>query len=407
MHDFEHVTIRALSLAIQAGIPTLLVSQPGTAKTEILNVMLRKLCVDYQVSIAALYDPPYFGGYPAPGIYDPTVDTATGQPQDPTQIVSQLPNRWVVRLQKASENGRVGQFLDELTSAPPATRAAALRGVQDGTWGEHRILNLSTVAAMNEADVAESGIDLAAPTANRFFHLPWNPPHDWWLDQMIAGYPPPEGIVTLPKDWKEKFLPQASALIYAYHKRFPGRAEQMPDQAALRSKSWPSFRTWEYTRQLLAAAIAVGERLPKIDPHAPKADGDGDPVVFDSGLIYTFLTGCVGAGVAREFMVYISELDLPDPESLISHPESTTLPDRGDKAYVMLSAVVAAVAANNTEQRWQNAVKVMCKGYPSHPQVAWPVLRSLVQVNNHYRIPPEIDVFKDLMTKAGLIKASP
>ena len=42
-------------------------------------------------------------------------------------------------------------------------------------------------AAANPADVAASGWELAAPTANRFVHLEWSMPLEVYTESLVSG----------------------------------------------------------------------------------------------------------------------------------------------------------------------------------------------------------------------------
>ena len=69
--------------------------------------------------------------------------------------------------------------------------------------------------------------------------------------------------------------------------------------------------------------------------------------------------GCVGDGVGLEFLTWLQELDLPDPEAALRDPETVVFPDRGDRLYAAVSAVASAVAADPTPDRWLAGWRVL------------------------------------------------
>src|SRR5262249_15721917 len=74
------------------------------------------------------------------------------------------------------------------------------------------------------------------------------------------------------------------------------------------------------------------------------------------------VAGAVGAAAAAEFLAWRADLDLPDAEAALQNPSGFVLPDRGDRAYAALSALTAAVLADNTVARWEAAWKAIATG---------------------------------------------
>ena len=62
--------------------------------------------------------------------------------------------------------------------------------------------------------------------------------------------------------------------------------------------------------------------------------------------------GCVGDGAGAEFLAWLLEMDLPDPEEVLADPAAFRLPERADRAYAALAAVTAAVTAQPSPERW-------------------------------------------------------
>ena len=120
-------------------------------------------------------------------------------------------------------------------------------------------------------------------------------------------------------------------LIAAFLHVRPALASAPPTDAVSAGHGWPSPRTWEMAGRLMAAAGAAG------------ASGDAR-----SALI----RGAVGDGAGVEFLAWLVEMDLPDPEQALADPASFRLPERGDRAYAALAAIASAVASNPTPERW-------------------------------------------------------
>lgn len=365
--QFEHV-INAVGVAIQAGIPVLLTGPVGDAKTSIVEDCFKTLCDERHTAIVALHDPPQFGGYPVPR----------------DNGVALLPTDWVLRLAGAKK--RAGLFLDEFSNGAPATRSAAMRGVLDGTWGDATIPLLSTVAAMNPAEISESGYELSAPLSNRFIHIDWDMPVPYWVEQLVSGFPAVK-ITTVPDDWRKTTLPKATTYLAAFGNSNPGAIKQMPNDAAARQHAFPTLRSFTNARDCVAACEAAGLDL-------------------EHEVTVLLVRGCVGPGAAKEFLNYANELDLPDPEELLKHPKTLQLPARGDRCFAVLTAVVSAVLANNTVERWSAAWDVLSRAVDmDRADVAATSARSLAhQPPKGAKLPQAIDAFIPVLRDAGLLQ---
>jgi hypothetical protein len=320
--------LKALSVCIQIEQPVLLVGEPGVAKTALVEALMATLCVAHETRIAALSEPTDFGGFPVP-------DLERG-------CVRYLPAQWLHSLAGQLRGERKGLFLDEFSNAPPATRSAALRGILDGRWGDLQIPRLATVAAMNPANQAESGFALSAPLSNRFVHLPWALDVSWWAGQLMAGFPTPTDCVAeVPDDWREN-LPEARRLVAAFAARKVDAIQAVPKARAAQGNAWPSMRSWTVVTLLVAACTSAGVGL------GPLVDGTRS---IDD-VLRLLVAGAVGDGPALEFLAYVSELDLPDPEAILADPSSLKFGKRDDINHTVMSSVVAATAVDYTQARW-------------------------------------------------------
>lgn len=387
---FEH-TIKALAVCIQAKVPALLEGGVGEGKTAIISALFRRFSDDFETNIVALQEPPEYGGYPVP--QPARVDDA-GVVVEPA-VAAKLPVRWVVRLGKAK---RPGLFLDEFSNGAPAVRSATMRGVLDGTWGETHIPNLATVVAMNPPDIAESGYELSAPLSNRFCHLGWDMDVEYWNRQHIAGFPEPDGGGALPADWQKHML-WARTMVAAFANARGSAFCKMPEAVSERSKPFPTYRSWMMAETLLAACRALGYGI-------GTTPGQGSPQgVAPDDVVVKCVAGCVGHGAAIEFLAYASELDLPDPEVVLANPKALVLPERGDRAFAVLTAVVSAVLANKTVPRWNACWAVLAKATTENrPDIAASSARLLAAHRPPgANLPKEISAFVPLLKGAGLM----
>ena len=62
-----------------------------------------------------------------------------------------------------------------------------------------------------------------------------------------------------------------------------------------------------------------------------------------------------------EFLAWRRDLDLPDPEEVLEHPDRFRVPGRGDQAFAVLTAVVSAAVGNLTKDRWLAAWTVLAR----------------------------------------------
>lgn len=355
---------QAVAIAVQAGIPVLLWGAPGTGKTSFINSLGKQLGLPVETIIASIREPSDFSGLPV---------LVNGE-------VKMAPPAWAKRL---AEAGRGILFLDEISTAPPAVQAALLRVVLDRVVGELELpKEVLIIAAANPPEEAASGWDLSAPLANRFCHIDWDISPNEWTEGFVTGFK--EGdIPVLPKDWKNN-ISKIKSLISAFINARPQILLQIPKEESRMGRAWPSPRTWEMAAYLYAAAESINA-----------ADDVKTALV----------TGSVGEGPGIEFMTWIKDLDLPDPEELLKKPQDFMLPQRSDKAYAVLSAVAYAVVENSTEKRWLAAWQIIHNAVKQGGKdVAAAAVKILIQARKpNYKLPiEEIQAFIPLLTAAGI-----
>jgi hypothetical protein len=371
---------RDLQLAYKAGIPTLLWGPPGVGKTATIRTLGARLGVPVVEVITSIREPSDFLGLPI---------VADGG-------VKYVPPSWAKEL----ENGGI-LFFDEISTAPPAVQAALLRVVLERRVGEYQLPDtVWVVAAANPPDQAAGGWDLAPPLANRFIHLNWRHDAMRWAEEFPAYFATSAhssvsgssstGVVVRPGVDAAAWA-QARALVAAFIRVRPHLLFQMPQDAERAGRAWASPRTWDFASRVLAVALE-------------DAGGQVEPAVFDAAEC---IAGCVGEGPAGEFVTWARAADLPDPEELLAEPARFQLPERGDIAYAVLSAVATAVVSRCTTERWLAAWEILGRAAERGAKdIAAAAARQLARLRRErpeLPLPAQVAGFVPLLKEAGLL----
>jgi len=330
--DFQ-LAQEAAALGVQAGIPTILWGAPGIGKTSWLEAL-----------VSVMRDEK---GRPAKAF------TVIGSTKDPADIGgmmkldgSLMAPSWAREIQERSMAGmRSVLFLDEFSSMTPLVHAALLRVVRDKIAGECdldpkngplRGAAVHVVCAANPVSEGAASIDLPPPAANRMIHIDWPVPSglSYGLG-LVLGWPIPK-IPALPINWREtEEAKMARKDISFFVQRREGLLLDFPKQHTERGRAWPSPRSWEMAADILGAARAAG-------------------VSEDVQAI--LVRGSVGSGAGGEFLNWLVDRSLPDPEQLLKDPTIWDPPkDRSDILWAAADSIVLAVAAKPTPERLTGA----------------------------------------------------
>jgi hypothetical protein len=222
-------------------------------------------------------------------------------------------------------------FADELNRATREVEGATLDLVDNPPQG------VAVIAACNPPSRGQAARALESAAANRFCHLHVEVDAEAWANAQVGGWPNDAGDFTEPDDATlAKATATASALVGAFIRRTGGATlECAPDDPASAGKPWPSARTWDYVKRLHAVALALD--LPPDD-------------------VLALVSGCVGPGPATQYLAFVADADLPDPEALLAKPDAFVPdPSRVDRTVVAMTAVVGAVDRDFTDARWKAA----------------------------------------------------
>jgi hypothetical protein len=361
--DGQQPTVEALGIAVAARVPVLLWGSPGTGKTSAIRALADVMGWPCETVIASIREPSDFAGLPV----------VSGE------YVHFAAPRWAQRLAAA---GHGLLFLDEISTAPPAVQAALLRVVLERVVGDLDLPEgVVVVAAANPPEQTADGWDLSAPLANRFCHLPWEVEAQAFAQGLSGGWPDPV-VPALSEGWEAR-LPHFKSLVSAFVTVRPGLACDVPHDAARAGRGWPTPRTWEMAARLWTAAEAAG------------ASTEAETAL---------VTGAVGEGPGVELLMWHEEMDLPDPEDLLADPDGAEVPERGDRAFAVLSGVASAVAAKPTPERWLAGWRVLAKTGENAPDVAAVPARVLARCRPPGAVaPPEVKLFLPVLKDAGLL----
>lgn len=355
--------LTVLRAAGRAGVAVLLWGLPGIGKSSLVNALADAEGLPMETVIASLREPADFAGLPV--VQDTGVELA--------------PPAWAKRLATA-DSGYL--FLDELTTAPPAVQAAALRVVLDRVVGDLTLPHgVRIIAAANPPEQAADGWDLAAPMANRFLHIDHAPSTDDWIDGMTTGFLTPASGRVL--DYSPLLRAASRAEVASFIRTRPDLLHALPKDDAASGRAWPSHRTWTMTADVLAF----------LDP-------------ADTPATLLAASGLVGEGAATEYIAWRSLNDLPDPADVLADPASvpwaTLEPSR---AWATLTAVTAYATADGTKAGWTAAWAPLAVAASAGLQdVAAANARALIKSRpTGTRPPASAKSFLAILTDAGLI----
>lgn len=369
----DQVTV--LYTAVQAGIAVILWGVSGTGKTSALRqlstALNRRL---WAVSLPEL-EPTDMVGLPAR-------EEVNGK-----RVTIYAPPRWA---QELADVGDGIVLLDEMNRVSSQQMLNAAQAVIHDRRAGDLLLPPSTslVGACNPTGRAGT-LPLTSSFANRVLHVPWSVPFAEWKHGVESGWPAPTPAL-LPPNWRT-IIKYKTTLVTDFLQVRPTLLNAEPDDLHDAGQAWPSGRTWEMAWTMLAAlgSIGFGEKTPE-------------------SLLA--VRAAVGQAASDEWRLWITNLDLPDPEAGLADPDSYQLPDRQDFILVALDALTrAALDKSKTPkeqvERYRAAWKIVGRAAGVAKDLVIPCSRKLAlgtprEIGN--RVPKEIDAVADILKASGI-----
>lgn len=366
----QNAMIRALAACIESGVSSMIWGLPGQGKTAKIEALGSAFGRHVEIIVASAHEAVDFTGLPI------AVDDE----------VVYAPLKWATDLAAAERGGLL--FIDEFTTAGSAQKAL-LRIVNERYVGKvHLGDHVSVIAAANPPEVAVDGMDLAAPTANRFIHLDWVFDLQEWLtgvgsDFAHVGYANPRSYLTggSPAD-----RARATQLITGFLATRPELATAMPEEdITAQGKAWPSPRSWTNVIHALT--------------YLPMDDEDARALIVRGG---------VGDAAAVEMFAWEAANDLHDPQSVLEDPSIVQWSrERPDRVFALLSGVQTLVALDGSEELWLRGIQVaVAAARGNRPDSAIPFARVLA-ASTHARggLPESFrSAFVDIVARTGRVR---
>ena len=338
-----------ITASLDANVPLILWGEPGTGKT----AFIRSFYADHhmEVLIGSTMDPCDVTGMPLPDV-------------DKTRV-RWAPPEWAIRVRDALDDGkRAILFLDELSCAPSSVQAALLRVVHERRIGDIVIPECRIIAASNPPETAADNGFFSAAMSSRFAHMQWSVDTNAWIRGELGGW------------GKTRSLSHAkyAAQICDFIHRNPATLSPERETMTMNTNDpWPCPRSW-------SAAITMIACTANREDHQQ------------------LLVSCVGTAAANECIVYLNNLDLPDPDELLSG--AAALPKRNDQIFASLGSLVAVALLPHVNRlaRVKTAWGILAK---VRPDIALTAARVLVDECPEVT-PDEASALGARITKLGI-----
>ena len=135
----------------------------------------------------------------------------------------------------------------------------------------------------------------------------------------------------------------------------------------------------------------------------------------DDGLLTELVTGCVGNGAGLEFVNFLNELDLPNPQDVLKAGKKYKLPKAGDKQFAILNSTTDYAIRNMDLDTW-NQIWAVLEGAAEQgaADVAAGVCPNLVKcyeesLENGVDLPlveSAIEAFIPMLAKSGILNSN-
>jgi len=353
--------------------PPMLWGDGGCGKTSFNKAIAEALGVPCYVVKAPDREPADFAGYPVPN-----TDTNT---------VSFMPHDFCMKVLEAKGDYLI--FFDELADAPRSTQVAMHAPIIDREWGPIKLPRHMRGAASNPPEYSTTGGTISNTVSKRFVHFWYEPEEGEFVKALMnpgvnGGWPAP-AIPNLPVDWASG-IPAAQSLMAQFFMAKPGMVNlsTREKESQIEWKPTPCKRSWTTAMLHYAACLAANE----------------------PDLMHCMIAGSVGQGRANEFLTWVRNLDLPNPEDILFNCDGFSIPARTDQILAMASSVVEATVSNNNADRWDRCWKVLKRlldnGRGDYAALVAPKLAQ--NMPPKAKLSPAAAAFVPLLQQSGLLK---
>jgi hypothetical protein len=330
------------------GIPAVLKSQPGTAKTSLIRATAHSLGLAHVFSVNFGEVGEAFAGCM------PAIDAVEN-------TVSYPAPSWVGPFQDAP---RGMLFLDEITTDHRDLRAAAMNLILERQVSGHSLgIGSRVMGACNPEGMGGCNVrDFQPAEANRQVHLLFaGPSRADGADHMrtrdvfatMGGAKPAETLCAATEEsrvrdaWGPAYARAVMLVWDGFLRANPELLHAMPaEHDPASSGAWPSRRTWDMATLLLASCEIQG---------ASESTRD------------LLLAGTVGDGAAVALAAYLNNLDLVDPSALLDGVATWEHdPKRPDRTWVTLAACARVATGDETSPERVKALWAILRQTSAH-----------------------------------------
>jgi hypothetical protein len=314
-----------METAWQAGLIPVLVGQPGTAKTAIINSCFDRLHVLYGSSI----NPEDVHG----------IVTISGD----GDAMERKPMQWLTELNRMADETdasgnpvhRVAIFIDEMNHLDEVGQRALMRIFNERLVGEVRIHpNVRLVGAMNTIEQG-GGYDFVSALPNRFKQIQWKPDFESWYRYM------------------EELSPSHGEAV-AFFIRNQNIIQVFPTAESERANPWPSMRSWTNALKDIDAYQSQTEYISRMSGRS-KAE--------HRQIIQEIATGYVGHAAAQTYGEYMQRLDLIDPELILKDPKLLKASATLDATYAQLYSLTDSIINSPSKTHTKAGQNTRANGY--------------------------------------------
>jgi hypothetical protein len=300
-------------IALQV-VPSIAWGGTGVGKSSSIEALATALDRVFVPLLGSTHLPEDFSGYPTP-------DHKGG-------IVRMMPTSWV----KQTMDGKALVFIDEVTNVPSATQAGLLSVITERRVGEYQMPESTLIcAAANPPELCPNAVPLAPAMRSRFFHHQWQVDYGHWFTGLRMGCNWSAPAFPLVPDSYTDLLPKFGSLVEAFLRSAPDCREKLPTDDE--TMAFPNPRTWTYLVKCFAAADAC----------------DYDK----KDQTYRLLAhGCVGEAAGNEFLRYWHQLDLMNPEAILTGQKTYAYEKAPDKNICLATGLVKCLRENTSKERW-------------------------------------------------------